>query len=79
MSEALAVLHAELKACRRCAEAGYFVDPPPIFTGPPTERLMVVGQAPGRVEREQTQRPFSGPAGKRLFRWLAEAGWQEDE
>ena len=23
--------------------------------------------------------PFSGPAGKRLFRWLAEAGWDEAE
>lgn len=40
---------------------------------------MVVGQAPGKVEAAQTRRPFSGPAGKRLFRWLAEAGWAEDE
>lgn len=79
MSEALAVLHADLKACRRCADAGYFVAPPPIFAGPASARLMVVGQAPGRIEQEQTGRPFSGPAGKRLFRWLAEAGWAEDE
>ena len=40
---------------------------------------MVVGQAPGKVEASQTRRPFSGPAGKRLFRWLAEAGWSEEE
>jgi uracil-DNA glycosylase len=40
---------------------------------------MIVGQAPGRVEQERTHRPFSGPAGKRLFRWLAEAGWAEED
>lgn len=39
---------------------------------------MIVGQAPGRIEAENTHLPFSGPAGKRLFRWLAEAGWDED-
>ncbi len=38
---------------------------------------MIIGQAPGRVENERTGLPFSGPAGKRLFRWLAEAGWDE--
>jgi uracil-DNA glycosylase len=40
---------------------------------------MTVGQAPGRHEAEVTHRPFSGPAGKRLFRWLAEAGFDEAE
>lgn len=40
---------------------------------------MIIGQAPGRVENERTGLPFSGPAGKRLFRWLAEAGWNEAE
>ncbi len=38
---------------------------------------MLVGQAPGRVEATATQRPFSGPAGRRLFRWLVECGWEE--
>lgn len=68
-----------LHACRRCAEAGHFVVSPPIFAGSPMARVMIVGQAPGRVEQEQTHRPFSGPAGKRLFRWLAEAGWAEED
>lgn len=40
---------------------------------------MIIGQAPGRMENERTGLPFSGPAGKRLFRWLAEAGWDESQ
>jgi uracil-DNA glycosylase len=79
MCDTLIALHTELRACRRCVEAGHFIVSPPIFAGSPTARLMIVGQAPGRVEQEQTHRPFSGPAGKRLFRWLAEAGWAEEE
>lgn len=79
MFATLAALHAELHACRRCAEAGHFIVSPPIFAGSPAARVMIVGQAPGRVEQEQTHRPFSGPAGKRLFRWLAEAGWAEED
>ncbi|MDQ2891055.1 MAG: uracil-DNA glycosylase [Gemmatimonadota bacterium] len=39
---------------------------------------MLVGQAPGQVERE-SQRAFSGRAGKTLFRWLAQAGLSEPE
>lgn len=67
-----------MRACRRCLEAGFFVGPGAIFSGPVTARVMVVGQAPGSMEVE-TGRPFSGAAGRRLFRWLAEAGWNEDE
>ena len=40
---------------------------------------MTVGQAPGRHEAEVSHLPFSGPAGKRLFRWLAQAGFDEAE
>lgn len=72
-------LRSQIVTCRRCVEAGYWVEAPPIVSGPATARLMVVGQAPGKVEASQTRRPFSGPAGKRLFRWFAEAGWTEDE
>jgi uracil-DNA glycosylase len=39
---------------------------------------MIVGQAPGVTEAE-ARRPFNGSSGRRLFRWLAEAGWEEDE
>jgi uracil-DNA glycosylase len=37
---------------------------------------MIVGQAPGSTECD-TGRPFNGPSGKRLFEWLAQAGWDE--
>lgn len=61
--------------CRRCglgrgvhAVFGRFDDP----------RWMLIGQAPG--EREAALgRPFAGPAGRRLFGWLADAGFAEDE
>jgi uracil-DNA glycosylase len=37
---------------------------------------MLVGQAPGKVESEGG-RPFSGRAGRTLFRWLERAGLDE--
>ena len=37
---------------------------------------MLIGQAPGKVESEGG-RPFSGRAGKTLFRWLERAGLDE--
>jgi uracil-DNA glycosylase len=70
-------LRPRLAACRRCAEAGYFIGSTPIFSGGPGAVFMTVGQAPGRREAEVTHLPFSGPAGKRLFRWLATAGFDE--
>jgi uracil-DNA glycosylase len=69
----------DLNACRRCAEAGYFIGSAPIFTLNAGAIFMTVGQAPGRQEAEVTHKPFSGPAGKRLFRWLAQAGFGEAE
>jgi uracil-DNA glycosylase len=72
----LSALHADLRQCRRCAEAGYRIESPPIFSGPQSARLMVIGQAPGLVEAEVGM-PFGGDAGRRLFRWLERAGWDE--
>jgi len=66
----------ELSACRRCLLAGYPIEPGAVFSGPASARVMVVGQAPGRREIE-SRLPFSGPAGQRLFAWLAEAGFSE--
>jgi uracil-DNA glycosylase len=37
---------------------------------------MIVGQAPGETESAMGI-PFSGPSGRRLFRWLHEADWPE--
>jgi uracil-DNA glycosylase len=72
-------LRTLISACRRCADAGYFIGSTPICTLNAGAKFMTVGQAPGRHEAEVTHRPFSGPAGKRLFRWLAQAGFDEAE
>jgi uracil-DNA glycosylase len=37
---------------------------------------MLIGQAPGMTEVELGY-PFGGSAGKRLFKWLSQAGWEE--
>ena len=75
----LGALQASLSSCRRCADAGYFIGSTPISTLNAGAVFMTVGQAPGRHEAEVTHKPFSGPAGKRLFRWLAQAGFDEAE
>ena len=72
-------LDVQLAACRRCADAGHFIGSTPISTLNAGAIFMTVGQAPGRHEAEVTHQPFSGPAGKRLFRWLAQAGFDEVE
>ena len=71
-------LQEEMRRCRRCLDAGYPITPGAIFSGGPSAAVMVVGQAPGVRERGNGQ-PFSGPAGTRLFQWLAQAGWREDK
>ena len=70
-------LWAEMRACRRCLEAGYSIAPGAIFSGPARAPLMLVGQAPGVTEVE-AQRPFNASSGSRLFQWLSEAGLEED-
>lgn len=75
-NDQLATLHAELRACRRCLEEGYWIVPGPVFSGGPEARVMLIGQAPG-VTEGQVKRPFNAGSGKRLFQWLGEAGWDE--
>lgn len=74
----LDALHAELRVCHRCLDAGYPITPGAISSGPATAQIMLVGQAPGITE-PAAGRPFHGSAGRRLFAWLAEIGWDEDE
>ena len=76
VSQALAKLHSEMRACQRCLEAGYPIVPGAISSGPVTAEIMLVGQAPG-VTEPQAGRPFHGSAGRRLFAWLAEIDWEE--
>ncbi|MAG34772.1 MAG: uracil-DNA glycosylase [Dehalococcoidia bacterium] len=71
-------LHAEIAICRRCAEAGYPIQGRPILGGDGPRRVMLVGQAPGRREADGGQ-AFMGPAGRRLFAWLARIGIDETD
>jgi uracil-DNA glycosylase family 4 len=75
-SQALADLHARMRSCRLCLQAGYEIFPRAIFSGGPGARIMVIGQAPGITEKE-AGRPFNASSGTRLFAWLAEAGIEE--
>lgn len=63
-----------LSRCRRCAHGSGIV---PIVSRAVRPRVMIVGQAPGKVESEGG-RPFAGRAGRTLFRWLERAGIDED-
>jgi uracil-DNA glycosylase len=63
-----------LAACRRCTLGGDVV---PIVSRAVTPTVMLVGQAPGKVEAAGG-RPFAGRAGKTLFRWLERAGVDEE-
>lgn len=71
-------LHAALRGCRRCLEQGHAITPGAIFSGQAAAQVMLIGQAPGVTEVE-AKRPFNASSGRRLFQWLEQAGWQEDD
>lgn len=70
-------LHSRLNNCRLCLEAGYDIYPRAIYSGGIGAQVMIIGQAPGITEKE-AGRPFNAGSGTRLFRWLAEAGIDEE-
>ncbi len=74
--ETFAQLQLEMRACRKCLDAGYWVQPPAVTQGTLTARMMTIGQAPGITEVE-AGRPFNAGSGKRLFEWLGKAGIDE--
>ena len=76
-SRKLGQLHAKLNTCRLCSAAGHFIVPPAIYSGTALARVMIIGQAPGVTEVE-AGRPFNAGSGTRLFKWLGEAGFEED-
>jgi uracil-DNA glycosylase len=59
--------------CRLC---GHPPEVQPIVSLARSPRVMLVGQAPGKVEAAGGA-PFSGRAGRTLFRWLASVGLDE--
>src|SRR2546427_6116045 len=72
----LARLHAHIRACTKCVDAGYIERATPIVAGSATDRIAIVGQAPGAVEVVMGK-PFAGRSGAELRRWLGEAGIDE--
>jgi len=62
-----------LAACHRCGHGG---DVRPIVSLARRARVMLVGQAPGKVE-SAGGRAFAGRAGKTLFRWFERIGLDE--
>lgn len=76
----LSSLHAEMAACAKCNEAGFFAETSTLVVSPLgiRPRMMLVGQAPASPLRSKGK-PFSGQAGRVLFGWLARAGFSEDE
>ena len=68
--------HRELvRGCARCFPGGGNA---PVVDVAKDARVLLVAQAPGVTEVE-TRLPFTGPAGRRLEGWFAEAGISRDE
>ena len=66
------------RACTRCADAGFIARAHPVFSGHAGQHILLVGQAPGPVEHDQS-RPFAGRAGRQLMRWLVRGGFRDED
>ena len=69
MRISLSALSREARACDTCAEVLPF-KPRPVFRVGRSARLLIVGQAPGRLVHE-TGIPWNDPSGNVLRAWLA--------
>ncbi|MFI5286190.1 MAG: uracil-DNA glycosylase family protein [Candidatus Dormibacteria bacterium] len=78
LGRSLRSLQRRHRACTRCADAGYIVRAHPVFSGRQGQHIMLVGQAPGPVEHDQS-RPFAGRAGRQLMRWLIRGGFRDED
>lgn len=74
----LPLLQEEIRACRRCEEAGYIPEARPLTEGDADAPFMVIGQAPSRTAHV-TSTFYRGPAGERLRGWFVEAGFSEED
>lgn len=77
MATTASTLQAHCRALAECRMCGHPVDVVPIVSRAATPSVVLVGQAPGKVEAAGGK-PFAGRAGKTLFRWLERAGVDED-
>lgn len=67
-------LQQSIRACRLCQEHGYIPLAHPIVSGCASDRILVIGQAPGHRSIKKDL-PFSGPGGRILQKWLEQAGF----
>src|SRR5260370_23477930 len=70
----LALLHQRILACRLCEQQGYIPAARPLVNGRASDRMMVIGQAPGHRSIAKG-RSFSGPGGSILQKLLEQAGF----
>ncbi|MEK6222448.1 MAG: uracil-DNA glycosylase family protein [Chloroflexota bacterium] len=77
LEDVFAELQTDMRACRKCSEAGYWIAPDAVTQGNVEAEIMTIGQAPGITEVE-AKRPFNAGSGKRLFEWLGQAGIEEE-
>ena len=68
----------QMATCRRCVAAGYLWEANPVFHGFASQRVMIIGQAPG-VRAHATGVPWSGRSGEILRGWLKRAGFPPEQ
>ena len=61
-------IFSEVRACTQCAEF-LPLGPKPLVAGKTSSKILIVGQAPGRVAHE-TGKPWNDKSGERLRDWL---------
>ena len=71
---AIIALQERIRTCRLCEEHGYIPVARPLVGGRASDRVMVIGQAPGHRSVAKG-RSFSGPGGTILQKWLEQAGF----
>jgi uracil-DNA glycosylase len=67
MADKLSALLSDVRACRLCE--GLPLGPNPILQASSTSRILIAGQAPGRITHAKGI-PFDDPSGNRLRDWL---------
>jgi uracil-DNA glycosylase len=70
-------LQRRIRGCTLCVDAGFLPIAGPVFSGFRDNRIMLIGQAPGKVE-ETRRLPFQGRSGKVLMRWMIRAGFRSE-
>ena len=70
----LAIYQQRMATCTRCVLAGYIPEANPVFHGYASQRVMIIGQAPG-PRAHATGIPWSGRSGEILRGWLEQAGF----